>query len=149
VQAPAAWNIQYRDGDTWVDVTNPTGFGTGLNQFNPAGFDPVTTTALRANLVAREGQAAQEGIGVRRWRVYAEQPGAVAPVEVSTPVGELPELPATVTLVYAGGAELDATVVWEPVNADQVAEPGSFEVRGLVDTTSLLARAMVTVVADP
>jgi hypothetical protein len=150
VQAPASWSIQYRDGSgTWVDVTNPTGFGAALNQFNAAGFDPVTTTALRANLVARDGQAASEGIGVRRWRVYAETPEAVAPVEVSTPVGELPELPARVTLVYAGGAELDATVVWEPVNAEQVAEPGSFEVRGLVDTTSLLARATVTVAADP
>jgi hypothetical protein len=148
VQAPASWNIQYRDGDSWVDVTNPEGFGTALNQFNPASFDPVTTTALRANLIAREGQAAAEGIGVRRWRAYAEQPEAVAPVEVSTSVGELPELPSTVTLVYEGGAELDAAVVWEPVTPEQVANPGTFEVRGLVDTTSLLARATV-VVADP
>jgi hypothetical protein len=149
VQAPASWNIQYRDGDSWVDVGAPEGFGTALNQFNPASFDPVTTTALRANLIAREGQVAPEGIGVRRWRVYAEQPTAVAPVTVSTPVGELPDLPATVALVYADGARLDVAVVWEPVTPDQVAAPGTVEVRGLADTTSLLARATVTVVADP
>jgi hypothetical protein len=149
VQAPASWNIQYWDGGSWVAVTNPVGFGTALNRFNHASFDPVTTTALRANLVAREGQASAEGVGVRRWRVYAEAPESVAPVAVSTPVGELPDLPSTVTLVYEGGAELDAAVVWEPVTPDQVASPGTFEVRGLVDTTSLLARATVTVVADP
>jgi hypothetical protein len=151
VQAPASWNIQYWDEDAqaFVDVSNPEGFGTALNQFNAASFDPVTTTALRANLAAREGQAEAEGIGVRRWRAYAEQPEAVVPVEVTTAVGELPELPATVTLGYAGGAQLDAAAVWEPVTPEQVAQPGTFEVRGLVDTTSLLATATVTVVADP
>jgi hypothetical protein len=145
VQAPASWNIQYLDGDSWVDVSNPTGFGTALNQFNRAGFDPVTTTALRANLIARDGQAAAEGIGVRRWRAYAEQPESVAPVAVSTAVGQVPDLPEVVTLVYAGGAQLPASVVWEPVRPEQVAQPGSFQLRGLVDTTSLLASATVTV----
>lgn len=149
VQAPASWNLQYWDRSTWVDVSNPEGFGTELNQFNPASFDPVTTTALRANLIAREGQAGAEGVGVRRWRVYAEQPESVAPVSVTTPVGQLPDLPSTVPLVYAGGAQLDAAVVWEPVTPEQVAQPGSFQVRGLVDTTSLLAVATVTVGVDP
>lgn len=149
VQAPAAWNLQYRDGDAWVDVSGAAGFGTELDQFNRATFDPVTTTALRANLIARDGQAGSEGIGVRRWRAYAAQPEAVAPVEVTTAVGELPELPATVTLLFAGGAEFEAAVVWEPVTAQQVAEPGTFEVRGLAETTSLLAVATVTVAADP
>lgn len=145
VQAPESWNIQFWDGEGWVDVSNPEGFGTALNQFNPASFDPVTTTALRANLIARPDQAGAEGVGVRRWRAYAERPEAVAPVSVTTPVGQLPELPATVSLQYAGGAELPAAVVWEPVRPEQVAEPGSFQVRGLVDSTSLLAVATVTV----
>lgn len=121
VQAPASWNLQYWDGE-WVDVTNPEGFGAALNQFNPARFDPVTTTGLRANLIAREDQAGAEGVGVRRWRAYAEQPDAVTPVAVTTPVGQLPDLPATVTLQYAGGAELDAAVLWEPVAPEQVSE---------------------------
>jgi hypothetical protein len=145
VQAPASWNIQYWDGSAWVDVTNPTGFGTALNQFNAASFDPVSTTALRANLIAREGQAEAEGIGVRRSRVYAEQPASIAPVSVTTQVGELPSLPSTVTLVYAGGAQLEAAAIWEPVTPEQVAAPGTFEVRGLVDTTSVIATATVTV----
>jgi hypothetical protein len=145
VQAPASWNLQYWDGSGWADVSNPEGFGTELNQFNPASFDPVTTTALRANLIARDGQAGAEGIGVRRWRVYAEQPQSVAPVPVATPVGVLPELPSTVSLVYPSGATLPAAVVWEPLTPEQVAQPGTFQVRGLVDTTSLLAIATVTV----
>ena len=149
VQAPASWNIEYWDGEAWRPVGNPVGFGTALNQFNHASFDPVTTTRLRANLIARPNQAPSEGVGVRRWRVYAEVPEAVAPVTVTTRVGELPELPSKVTLIYAGGAELEAAVIWEPVWPEQVANPGTFQLRGLVDTTTLLATATVTVVADP
>lgn len=36
-------------------------------------------------------------------------------------------------------------MIWEPVTPDQVAQPGTFQVRGLVDTTSLLAVATVSV----
>src|SRR5690606_18944834 len=132
VQAPASWNIEYWDGEAWRPVGNPVGFGTALNQFNHASFDPVTTTRLRANLIARPNQAPSEGVGVRRWRVYAEVPEAVAPVTVTTRVGELPELPSKVTLIYAGGAELEAAVIWEPVWPEQVANPGTLQLRGLV-----------------
>ncbi|MDF2849083.1 MAG: glycoside hydrolase, partial [Oerskovia sp.] len=55
VAAPASWRIQYwdaSDGGAWVDVPNPSGYGTGTSGFQDTTFDPVTTTQVRAVLDA-------------------------------------------------------------------------------------------------
>jgi hypothetical protein len=145
VQAPASWNLQWWDGQQFVDVTNPSGFGTALNQFNEASFDPVTTTRLRANLIARPNQAAQEGIGVREWQVFAERPESLRDVHVRTNPGQVPTLPATVTKVFADGSRLEAPVRWQQVTADQLPDNAVVTVLGAVQDTTLFARATIYV----
>lgn len=145
VQAPASWNIQWWDGAQFVDVTNPSGFGTGLNQFNAATFDPVTTTRLRANLIARPDQAAAEGIGVREWQVLAEQPASIEEVHVTTSPGVVPTLPATVTKVFADGTRIEAQVVWQQISPDQLVDGAILTVFGAVADTTLFAQATIEV----
>jgi hypothetical protein len=145
VQAPASWSIQWWDGAQFVDVTNPSGFGTGLDQFNEASFDPVTTTRLRANLIARPNQAAEEGIGVREWQVFAERPESLGEVHVRTNPRQIPTLPATVTKVFADGTRVDAPVAWQTITEDQLQDNAVLTVLGSVADTSLLAQATVYV----
>jgi hypothetical protein len=145
VQAPASWRLQWWDGAQFVDVTDPSGFGVALNQFNEASFDPVTTTRLRATLVARPNQAAQEGIGVREWQVFAERPSSIDEVHVRTNPGEVPTLPATVTKVFADGTRVDAPVRWQQVGAEQLPDNAVVTVLGSVQDTTLFARATIYV----
>jgi hypothetical protein len=65
---------------------------------------------------------------------------------LTTPVGHLPDLHSTVTLVFAGDDIAQPSVFWEPVSAAQVAPPGTVAVRSLVDSTALIAEATVTYV---
>ncbi|MGH9213593.1 MAG: Ig-like domain-containing protein [Acidimicrobiales bacterium] len=145
VQAPASWTVQWWDGTQFVDVTSPSGFGVALNQFNEASFDPVTTTRLRANLVARPNQEDAEGIGVREWQVFAERPESISEVHVRTDPGVVPTLPATVTKVFADGTRLEAPVRWQQVTADQLPDNAVVTVLGSVQDTTLFAEATIYV----
>jgi PKD repeat protein len=68
VKRPATWVLQYWDGSGWVDVSNPSGYGTALNQYNTTTHDPVTTTALRVTVQTRSDAV---GVGALQWKVYA------------------------------------------------------------------------------
>jgi hypothetical protein len=145
VKAPASWSIQYWDGEQFVDVENPSGYGTALDQFNEATFDPVTTTRLRAALESQPFSDAG-GIGVLEWRVTAVQPEEVRPIYVPTLVGQAPALPDTATLVYADGSSLDAPVWWPPTDPERLATPDiRFTLDGVADGSLTTARATVYV----
>ena len=145
VQAPASWNIQWWDGEQFRDVTNPEGFGVALNQFNEATFDPVTTTRLRANLIARENQAPQEGVGVREWQVFAERPESIREVHIRTNPGQVPTMPETVTKVFANGDRVEAAVQWQSISPDQLQDNTSLTILGAVADTTMLAEATIWV----
>jgi hypothetical protein len=140
VRAPASWRIQYWDGATFVDLPDPSGYGTAINQYNRTTFGSVTTTRMRA--VLESGVAS---VGVLEWKLYAEPPVSIEPVSVSTPVGQVPTLPGTATKVYADATTVPAPVVWEPVTPEQVAAPATFTRIGIVDGTAVRATATVTV----
>ncbi len=71
VKRPASWIIQYRDdGGDWVDVANPSGYGTALNQYNVTTFDAVTTTALRVTVQTRSDA---DGVGALQWKVFGPE----------------------------------------------------------------------------
>lgn len=145
VKAPASWSIQYWDGEQFVDVQNPSGGGTALDQFNAATFDPVTTTRLRATLESQAFSGAG-GVGILEWKVKAVQPEEIRPVRVRTLVGEEPLLPDTVTLVYADGSRLDAPVWWPPIDPELLATPDiRFTLDGVADGSLTTARATVYV----
>jgi PKD repeat protein len=69
VKRPSEWMIQYWDDDAgdWVEVGNPSEYGTLLNQYNHTTFDVVPTTALRATVQTRSDAV---GVGALQWKVY-------------------------------------------------------------------------------
>jgi X-Pro dipeptidyl-peptidase len=71
VKRPAEWSTQYWDGAQYVDVANPSGYGTALDQYNRTTFDQITTTRLRANVETRTDAV---GVGALEWRVYTQAP---------------------------------------------------------------------------
>jgi hypothetical protein len=68
VKRPGTWILQYWDASTqaWVDVSNPSGYGTALNQYNTTTHDAVTTTALRITVQTRSDAV---GVGALQWKV--------------------------------------------------------------------------------
>ena len=67
IYAPVACSLQYWDGNSFVPVSNPSGLGVALNQFNTTIFDPVTTTRLR---LLFQSDTAGHSTGILEWRVY-------------------------------------------------------------------------------
>src|SRR5690606_35618108 len=134
VAAPASWRIQYwdaSDGGAWVDVANPSAYGTGTSGFQTTTFDPVTTTQVRAVFDASTNGSTYSAVAVEEWKVLAEQPAAVDPPGVTVEVGET-DLPGTVPVTFPGGETLQAPAFWDEVRADDVAAPGTFAVEGSV-----------------
>jgi hypothetical protein len=68
VKRPGSWVLQYWEASTqaWVDVSNPSGYGTELNQYNSTTHDAVTTTALRITVETRSDAV---GVGALQWKV--------------------------------------------------------------------------------
>jgi PKD repeat protein len=69
VKRPATWILQYWDdtAQDWVDVSNPSGFGTELNQYNVTTHDAVTTAAMRVTV---ETRADADAVGALQWKVF-------------------------------------------------------------------------------
>ncbi|MFC3495568.1 galactose-binding domain-containing protein [Glycomyces rhizosphaerae] len=141
VQVPASWRIQYRDGETWKDVAADGAYGTAADQYNQVTFDPVTTTGMRAVL-----QSGAASVGILEWKTFAEAPEEVRAVHQPTIVGTVPDLPSTVTCVYADGTRVEQPVVWQQLTPEDLDEPATHvEVGGLVTGLALPANATVHV----
>ncbi len=65
VRVPASWKLLYKDGDTWKPVETADPLATTKDAWNTVTFKPVTTTALRLELVMRPTVSA----GVQEWKV--------------------------------------------------------------------------------
>lgn len=65
VRVPAGWKLLYRDGEQWKPVDAQGEYGIEKDAWNRVTFTPVTTTALRLEIVLQPGQSA----GVQEWRV--------------------------------------------------------------------------------
>jgi DUF1680 family protein len=65
VRVPASWRLLYKNGDQWTPVPTSSAFGVERNAWNTIRFAPVTTTALRIELVMQEKFSA----GVQEWKV--------------------------------------------------------------------------------
>jgi PKD repeat protein len=71
VLVPASWVLEYWDdtaGD-WVEVANPSAYGTAADQYNVTTHDPVTTTRMRVTVVA-----SGVGVGALQWKVFEPDP---------------------------------------------------------------------------
>ena len=51
VRVPKSWRLLYKDGASWIPVEASGAFGTAKDAYNTVRFKPVTTSALRLELV--------------------------------------------------------------------------------------------------
>src|SRR5262249_10427918 len=65
VRVPASWRLLYKDGSEWKPVTTTDPLGTARDAWNAVTFSPITTSALRIEVVMQEGFSA----GVQEWTV--------------------------------------------------------------------------------
>ena len=65
VRVPQSWRLLYKDGTDWKPVQASTPYGTAKDQYNTVRFAPVTTRALRLELVMQPNVSA----GVQKWKV--------------------------------------------------------------------------------
>lgn len=83
VAAPDSWVLQYWDGAAWIDVADPSGYGTSTTAFNTVTFAPVTTDRLRATLAANGNGTTFSAVAATEWRVFADDPGVAPEVPVT------------------------------------------------------------------
>ncbi|MCR8632675.1 S-layer homology domain-containing protein [Paenibacillus radicis (ex Xue et al. 2023)] len=69
----------------------------------------------------------------------------IQPISITTKAGAAPVLPTVVTAVYSNDTTRQLAVTWDQIVASQYASAGSFTVQGAVASTSIKARATVTV----
>ena len=65
VRVPASWRLLYKDGAEWKPVETTSAFGVAKDEWNKVAFKPVTTSALRIELVMQPRVSA----GVQEWKV--------------------------------------------------------------------------------
>jgi len=65
VRVPASCKVLYRDGDQWKPVEKAGPCGVEKDKYNRIGFQPVTTTQLRLEVVMQPGWSA----GIEKWKV--------------------------------------------------------------------------------
>lgn len=139
--------------DTWFLFQDwpPYGGGDGYVAFSCTDLDDADcwTHEPGLNLSARHGTVLPITATEHERLLREYQPGAVvdavAPVEVTTAVGQAPVLPVTVTVTYADGSTGELPVTWADVEPGAYAEPGQFTVQGAVEGTDLPAVATVVV----
>jgi len=65
-RVPKSWQLYYLDGDSWLEVVRPSGYGALLDAYNAVSFVAVQTTSLRIQVQHQEDYCA----GLLRWRFY-------------------------------------------------------------------------------
>lgn len=65
---PASWELQYKDGDLWKPVQNPSGYPVEKDKWTEVTFTPVQTTELRLVVQLQPNWAA----GVQQWQVIPQ-----------------------------------------------------------------------------
>lgn len=67
IAQPASWRLQYWNGSAYVDVADPSGYPTAINQYNHVTFDEVSTTRLRVVL-----QSGEASVGLLEVKAFGE-----------------------------------------------------------------------------
>jgi hypothetical protein len=65
VRVPKTWRLLYKDGADWKPIAAAGEFGVAKDTYNVVRFTPVTTSALRIELVMQPNVSA----GVQEWKV--------------------------------------------------------------------------------
>ncbi|MGR4854019.1 Ig-like domain-containing protein [Streptomyces sp. LARHCF252] len=134
---PGQVTLGYADGST---ARSPVAWPALTEDQVAEGGTSVTITGL----ADRTAQPVTATVWVRH--TDAVEITSIAEERVTTRPGRAPTLPATVVATYNDGSRDSRTkVTWDPVDPDQYAGPGTFEVRGTVPDTSHRATATITV----
>ncbi|MEG3615401.1 family 43 glycosylhydrolase [Isoptericola haloaureus] len=77
VAAPDSWSMEYWDdaAEGWAPVTGADPYDVSTTEFTTVGFDPVTTSRLRATFQANGDGSTYSAVAVTEWRVLADDPG--------------------------------------------------------------------------
>ena len=66
IDLPASAVLKYWNGGSFVNVPNPSGYGTAGNQYNETTFDPVTTDSVRLEITSNGSFST----GIIEWQVF-------------------------------------------------------------------------------
>lgn len=121
----------------------------------------VTWDSLTEDMVANDGTVTINGINLASGKfttatIYVRSDmdqaviTSVDPMEVSTPVGKIPNLPKTASVSYNNGVRdnQNVAVSWPEITEDQVAQAGDFTLQGTVEGTTATANLTVHVFAQ-
>ncbi|WND23456.1 Ig-like domain-containing protein [Streptomyces violaceus] len=134
---PEQVTLVYADGST---ARSPVAWPALTEDQVAEGGTSITVTGL----ADRTAQPVTATVWVRH--TDAVEITGIAEEPVTTRPGRAPTLPATVVATYNDGSRDSRTqVTWDPVDPDQYAGPGTFEVKGTVPDTSHRATATITV----
>ncbi|MCL2152449.1 MAG: glycoside hydrolase family 97 catalytic domain-containing protein [Oscillospiraceae bacterium] len=128
----AAWTlVQTYTGNTAIDSTSTISVGLyAIRGTTTAAQIPATFENFKINGVVQP--------------FTSNFLTAVPDVNIETPVGVSPALPATVPVLYSDITE-NLSVVWDPVSPEKYAAPGTFEVEGVIAEVGRYVVARVTV----
>jgi Endo-alpha-N-acetylgalactosaminidase/Bacterial Ig-like domain (group 4)/S-layer homology domain len=112
-------------------------------QYANAGTFTVTGTVAGTNIQA------VATVYVKESPVQTPYITSLSPVFVETVVGTPPVLPSVVTATYSDLTVAEISIEWNPIEAEQYAEAGTFTVTGSVAGTDLQVIAMVHVKESP
>jgi hypothetical protein len=85
VAPPAAWHIEYRNGNEWRPVSNTSEYATTVGSLVAVTFDAVTTRCLRAVFDASGDVEQHAGVAVQEWETLAPKPVAPSALRKLTP----------------------------------------------------------------
>ena len=140
-ELPREVTLVYSDGST---ARSPVAWPALTEEQVAEGGTSVRITGL----ADRTAQPVTATVWVRQ--TDAVEITSIAEERVTTRAGTAPRLPAAVVATYNDGSkDSRIAVTWDPVDADQYARPGTFEVKGTVAGTTYRATATITVTAPP
>lgn len=130
IRPPARWNVEYQDADgNWQNVEGAA-YPTEPDRWLTVNFEPVTTRSLRATFRGQKEGPYFHSVSVSEWEVYSELAVRLPGVRITTPVGQAPELPATVPLTFPEAGTIPVPVHWPGIAPERYSKPGTFKVEG-------------------
>ncbi|MEK4195698.1 glycosyl hydrolase 53 family protein [Paenibacillus sp. FSL L8-0323] len=145
-----------RDHKVWTTVVDKSQ-SSSVEQTQYNAFKLRNVSYVRVNLTGINGGKWAAINDLKVWGVPAagtpHDPAqgeiqTVLPVQLDTEIGQAPELPSVVTVVYSNSDTEDAQVAWDVILPAEYSRPGTFTVSGSISGTVQKAVAKVTVVGD-
>ncbi|OZQ75113.1 glycosyl hydrolase 53 family protein [Paenibacillus odorifer] len=145
-----------RDHKVWTTVVDKSQ-SSSVEQTQYNAFKLRNVSYVRVNMTGINGGKWAAINDLKVWGVPAAGPPhdpaqgeiqTVLPVQLDTEIGQAPELPSVVTVVYSNSDTEDAQVAWDVILPAEYSRPGTFTVSGSISGTVQKAVAKVTVVGD-